>query len=175
MLLNPGERVCPEKLHPCLEEQKLAGDQSISLLKDEPPGAYAYGWVFGRLVPGNVFLVSFYMKAFSAEAAIYIIPVFKEHHSAARLLTPNQSSGALLLPSHLHAVPTKESAYMPKKQLFALHHLSEETELNLAVKFILVREKVSLTGYNRNMLSSSIWIGPSEVPCGFYLCHHLIR
>lgn len=45
----------------------MAGDQSISLLKDEPPGAYAYGWVFGGLVPGNVFLVSFYMKAFSAE------------------------------------------------------------------------------------------------------------
>lgn len=58
---------------------------------------------------------------------------------------------------------------MPKRQVFALRHLSEETELDVTVKFTLVREKVSFTGYNRN-----IWIGPSEVPCGSYLCHHLL-
>ena len=50
---------------------------------------------------------------------------------------------------------------MPKRQVFALRHLSEETELDLTVTFMLVREKVSFTGYNRN-----IWIGPSEVSCG---------
>ena len=68
MALNHEIRVHPGKLYPCLEEQKLAGDQSISLLKDEPPGADADGWVFGGLVPGNSFLVSFYMKALSAAA-----------------------------------------------------------------------------------------------------------
>lgn len=127
----------------------MAGDQSISLLKDEPPGAYAYGWVFGGLVPGNSFLVSFYMKAFSAEACnLY----YSAHPSVARLLTPNWFSEARLVPSYPQPSPAIPVLFPPKEQAYMPQNLSEETDPNLAVKFILGREKVSLTGHNRYKL-----------------------
>lgn len=118
----------------------MAGDQSISLLKDEPPGADAYGWVFGGLDSGNSFLVSFYTRAFSAEACnlYYSSTSFSGQATNTQRLDWSPAS-------HPGAGPAKGQAYTPQSQ-------SEETEPNLGVKSILGREKVSLTGHNRYKL-----------------------
>lgn len=95
---------------PCIELQfwmkslsrktliKLAADQSASFLKV----TRGTDWVFGGLIPGNVFHMSFYMEVFSAMAGdLYFQnptfdPSFRNPPSVTRLLKPHWFSESSL-------------------------------------------------------------------------------